>query len=207
MPFEPLVILHIALTNSISSSIEGLVRNYNKSSNESNTNQTELEAEKCTNAIFYSINSCQKGLQQVELGNSLIKSCVRLLLHELPNLRDFHTLSPIPNFKEWLDLKLSFARTHQTDQLLVKGFFKENELEYLRENFGSVKFPEMVDKFKNFINTENFRTIVRMGDYADKTNEYMANFLKRSCAYYLYSVKKSGFAFNSVCNFHIKVYK
>lgn len=57
LPHEPLVILHIALTDSISSSIDALVRSYNKP--ESNA---QFDPEKCTNAIFYSITSCQKGL-------------------------------------------------------------------------------------------------------------------------------------------------
>lgn len=38
----------------------------------------------------------------------------------------------------------------------------------------------------------------------DKLNLIFANFLRRSCAFYLYYEKKNGYAFNSVCNFHIK---
>ncbi len=61
MPYEPLVILHIALTNEISSNIKSVIK-----SNE--TEDTTKNTDAFTNAIFYSINSCQKGLQQVDLG-------------------------------------------------------------------------------------------------------------------------------------------
>ncbi len=42
------------------------------------------------------------GLQGVELGNYLIKSVVRELLIEIPNITQFSSLSPIPGFRDWL---------------------------------------------------------------------------------------------------------
>lgn len=63
MPYDPLVILHIALTNEVTSNIKSLIKaDHNLDSNETKENA------QYTNAIFYSINSCHKGLQQVDLG-------------------------------------------------------------------------------------------------------------------------------------------
>ena len=54
-------------------------------------------------AIFYSISNCQTGLKGVSLGNFLIKMVVAALEAELPQLRGFATLSPIPGFTAWLN--------------------------------------------------------------------------------------------------------
>ena len=67
MPFEPLVILHIALTTEVSSNVQSLLKNSSQNKEETITSNSDY-----TNAIFYSINSCQKGLQQVDLGIFLL---------------------------------------------------------------------------------------------------------------------------------------
>src|SRR3712207_5776680 len=56
---------------------------------------------------FYSINNCQRGLDGISFGNFLIKRVVDLLGAELPNLKTFATLSPIPGFCLWLSERLS----------------------------------------------------------------------------------------------------
>lgn len=130
----------------------------------------------------------------MELGNSLIKSCVRLLILELPNLHLFHTLSPIPKFKEWLDLKLKFAQSQDSNELkLVMSWLDPHEAEL---------FPA-VESLTDYLNSKKFKENVTACTL-DNIDQAIANFLRRSCAYYLYHVKKNGFAFNSVCNFHIK---
>ena len=69
MPYEPLVILHIALTTEVTASIKSLIRaNANDGTTLTTATETTKETGPFTNAIFYSINSCQKGLQQVDLG-------------------------------------------------------------------------------------------------------------------------------------------
>ena len=52
--------------------------------------------------MFYSISNCQPGLRGVSLGNFLIKQVVEDLKAELPNVRTFVTLSPVPGFAAWL---------------------------------------------------------------------------------------------------------
>ena len=53
-------------------------------------------------AVFYSISNCQRGLAGVSFGNFLIKQVVRELAAEIPKLRRFATLSPVPGFRKWL---------------------------------------------------------------------------------------------------------
>ena len=210
MPNEPLVILHIALTNTISSNIASLIKIPTTSDAKINE---EVSNEQKTNAIFYSINSCQKGLKEVELGNSLIKSCVKLLLQELPNLRHFHTLSPIPKFKEWIDLQFATAAQStnnaffKIDQALTENEFKRLS-ELFQANGGNFKLAE---KLHSYLNSSGFKTSITRTQselseqaYDGELQQIVSNFLLRSCAFYLYNVKKNGFAFNAVCNFHIK---
>ena len=47
-----------------------------------------------------------QGLAEIDLGNSLIKEAVNQLKHDLPNIRTFVSLSPVPGFCKWLDHKL-----------------------------------------------------------------------------------------------------
>ena len=61
-----------------------------------------IGADKADTATFYSISNCQSGLAGVSFGNSLIKTVVQHLLRELPQIRTFVTLSPIPGLVKWL---------------------------------------------------------------------------------------------------------
>ncbi len=63
-----------------------------------------------TTAVFYSISNCQEGLQGISFGNFLIKQVVEELVRELPSLKTFVTLSPVPNFARWLDRTLGDDR-------------------------------------------------------------------------------------------------
>ena len=53
-------------------------------------------------ATFYSISNCQEGLSRVTLGNFLIKRVVYELQEELPDVKNFGTLSPMQGFADWL---------------------------------------------------------------------------------------------------------
>ena len=92
MPTEPLIFVEVALTKGVPGSIQSLL---------AGSEDTLLETEANT-AVFYSISNCQPGLAGVSFGNSLIKQVVRDLSGDLPNLKTFVTLSPIPGFTRWL---------------------------------------------------------------------------------------------------------
>src|SRR5579871_285163 len=53
-------------------------------------------------AIFYSISNCQRGLNGISFGDFLIKRVVDALAAELPRLKTFATLAPVPGFRAWL---------------------------------------------------------------------------------------------------------
>ncbi|KAJ2348406.1 hypothetical protein IWW50_004170 [Coemansia erecta] len=94
VPMEPLVFVWVALTNSITASVQSILRE-----REPMSSHEESDA---TCAIFYSINS-QPGLSRVDLGNFLIKRVVGVLRAELPNISTFCTLSPMPGFRAWIE--------------------------------------------------------------------------------------------------------
>jgi malonyl-CoA decarboxylase len=60
-------------------------------------------------AVFYSITSCQAGLKGISFGNFLIKQVAADLHAELPNLKTFSTLSPIPGLRRWAAERLRGA--------------------------------------------------------------------------------------------------
>jgi malonyl-CoA decarboxylase len=89
---EPLIFIEVALRTELTSSIQDIL----------DQGSPRLAAEAATHAIFFSINNSQTGLRGVSFGNFLIKQVVGELQNELPNLRVFSTLSPVPNFRRWL---------------------------------------------------------------------------------------------------------
>ena len=92
MPDEPLIFVEVALTNGIATSIQTVLAE----------GRDGIAAEEASAAVFYSISNCQKGLQGVSFGNFLIKQVASDLAYDLPNLKTFVTLSPVPTFTRWL---------------------------------------------------------------------------------------------------------
>lgn len=93
MPDEPLIFVEVALVHGLAAEIPPLLDQDAPLGDPSNTDT----------AIFYSISACQAGLAGVNLGDFLIKQVVADLRRDLPNLRQFATLSPIPGLRGWLD--------------------------------------------------------------------------------------------------------
>ncbi len=97
MPDEPLIFVEVALVRGLASSIQQLL----------DTDTPALEAETADTAIFYSISNCQPGLAGISFGNTLIKRVASDLARDLPQLKNFATLSPLPGFRKWLDAQSS----------------------------------------------------------------------------------------------------
>jgi malonyl-CoA decarboxylase len=68
-------------------------------------------------AVFYSITSCQPGLRGISFGNFLIKQVAADLHAELPNLKVFATLSPVPGLRSWVQRRFP-AGTPQDREML-----------------------------------------------------------------------------------------
>jgi malonyl-CoA decarboxylase len=92
MPDEPLIFVEVALSRGVPGSIQALLAE----------DREVLESERVDTAVFYSISNCQAGLAGISFGNSLIKQVVRDLMAELPQIKTFVTLSPIPGLMGWL---------------------------------------------------------------------------------------------------------
>ena len=104
---EPLIFVEVALVDTISDNIQTLL-NQDSATTQPNT------------AIFYSISNCQQGLRGISLGNYLIKQVVRNLSIELPELKQFATLSPVPGFRKWYNAsQTSEAPMDESDQALL----------------------------------------------------------------------------------------
>jgi len=96
---EPLIFVEVALPRGISSSIQAII-----------SDNSDLNGNGDT-AIFYSINNCQRGLLGIPLGNFLIKMVVKQIAVELPSIKTFSTLSPVPGFADWLKEELHSGKS------------------------------------------------------------------------------------------------
>jgi len=101
---EPIIFVEVALSNGLTGDLEPLL----------DINAPVLAPEKADTALFYSINNCLRGLRGVPFGNFLIKQVVAELAAELPNVKTYSTLSPLPTFSRALQ-----------DQRSEDGFTRE----------------------------------------------------------------------------------
>ena len=92
MSDDPLIFVEVALTDELPSAIGQIIAEERKT----------IDPRGASSAIFYSISNCQEGLRGIPFGNYLIKRVVGLLQAELPQLKCFATLSPVPGFARWL---------------------------------------------------------------------------------------------------------
>ncbi|MBY5935130.1 malonyl-CoA decarboxylase [Tateyamaria omphalii] len=92
MADEPLIFVEVALTKGIPDSVQGLL----------SEDRQGIFAEDADTAVFYSISNCQAGLANISFGNSLIKQVAVDISLQLPGLKTFVTLSPIPGLNTWL---------------------------------------------------------------------------------------------------------
>jgi malonyl-CoA decarboxylase len=90
---EPLIFVEVALVSDIPGSIHTLL---------DSPGGPDYAEPQPSVAVFYSISNCQEGLRGISFGNFLIKQVVEDLAKELPSVRTFVTLSPVPSFRSWL---------------------------------------------------------------------------------------------------------
>jgi malonyl-CoA decarboxylase len=101
MPSEPLIFVEVALVQGLAESVQHLL----------DEQAPVLDPRSADTAIFYSISNCQNGLAGISLGNFLIKRVVDLLSAEFRTIKQFATLSPIPGFRRWLEIRVAEAPT------------------------------------------------------------------------------------------------
>jgi malonyl-CoA decarboxylase len=92
LPDEPLIFIEVALTRNMADRVQPLL----------DVAAPLGDARKARCAMFYSITNCLEGLRGISFGNFLIKQVAEELRRELPQLRTFATLSPVPGLRRWL---------------------------------------------------------------------------------------------------------
>lgn len=92
MPEEPLIFVEVALCRGIPASVQHLL----------SEDREALDESEVDTAVFYSISNCQEGLKGISFGNLLIKQVVEELARDVPGLKTFVTLSPVPGLNRWL---------------------------------------------------------------------------------------------------------
>ncbi|MEM7173457.1 MAG: malonyl-CoA decarboxylase family protein, partial [Pseudomonadota bacterium] len=136
-------------------------------------------------AIFYSISNTQKGLRGVSFGEHLIKGVVAKLSEEMPGLKTFATLSPLPRFRDWLD---------KQDADVIASAFGEAEQGGLRALGGSDALDEAL------------RAVLANPDWHQDpvTLKAIKEPILRLGTRYLLSKDKRGRPVDPVAHFHLK---
>jgi malonyl-CoA decarboxylase len=96
MPDEPLIFVEVALVDGMAGNVQRLLDARDETQDPRHANT----------AIFYSISNCQQGLAGISFGDFLIKRVADTLARDLPNIKDFATLSPIPGLRHHIDTRL-----------------------------------------------------------------------------------------------------
>lgn len=173
IPDEPLIFVEIALVNEMSDSIQKLLDEEAKT----------IKPEEADTAIFYSISNAQSGLTGIHLGDFLIKRVVNELSKKLKNLKHFATLSPVPNFRKWLE------------PFLLKG---DDSILLSHE----IKAIQSIS-----VSPEGSRGLLELLNMDWAGNELVSSTLKpilmRLVAHYLLNIKKGDRAFDPVAHFHL----
>jgi malonyl-CoA decarboxylase len=91
MPEEPLIFVEVALGFGVASSVQELL----------DLDAPQSVTSEIDTAVFYSISNAQAGLRGVGFGDFLIKRVVEDLQRELPSIKHFVTLSPLPGLRRW----------------------------------------------------------------------------------------------------------
>ncbi len=174
MPDEPLAFVEVALVEDLAGSIQALL---------DETAPAEPPKSFDT-AIFYSISNSQKGLRGISFGDYLITQVVQRLTLELPRIKRFATLSPVPGFRPWLDA---------CPAQVVEAALKEDGAEIKR--FGGLE------------NARNALQAVLAGDAWHREPEVSAALkapLFRLCARYFLETRDDGQPIDPVARFHLK---
>jgi len=171
MPDEPLIFVEVALVSGMTGDIHALL----------DEAAPIGDPHVADTAIFYSISNCQRGLAGISFGDFLIKRVVGALATELPRLKVFATLSPVPGFRAWLERQ---SRAASRDLLLAA---ERAAIDALGEGVAEHDLPALLDQ------------------HADhRIAAVLRDPLIRLCARYLLNERTpSGRALDPVAHFHL----
>lgn len=174
MPDEPLIFVEVALVSGMASDVHALL----------DETAPIGDPQAADAAIFYSISNCQRGLAGIAFGDFLIKRVADALATELPRIKIFATLSPVPGFRAWLERQ---ARSAPGDLLLPA---ERNAIEGLGDGV-----PDR--DLLGLLNREGWHTDQRIAAVLREP-------LIRLCARFLLRERaSSGRALDPVAHFHL----
>ena len=104
---EPLIFVEVAFVNELPSEVGPILA----------MESAVGDPRRARCAVFYSITSCQPGLKGVSFGNFLIKQVASDLHTELPNLKLFATLSPVPGLRAWVKRRVGDVEPERREQV------------------------------------------------------------------------------------------
>jgi malonyl-CoA decarboxylase len=107
---EPLIFVEVALTDHMPDDISDLLQ----------ADREEITLDLVNTACFYSISNCQEGLRGISFGHFLIKQVVENLSSEIPSLKTFVTLSPVPSLRTNLKQEFNPLTATAEEQLRLK---------------------------------------------------------------------------------------
>ena len=139
-----------------------------------------LDPDTADTAVFYSISNCHRGLAGVSLGDRLIKRVVGVLSHEVPQITEYATLSPIPGFRAWVESNVE-------EPNLLAG----SEIEALSAGDSAQAIAMLSDLMSSEDAPE------------DETLELWQPILLRLCSRYLIEEKRGTRAADAVAHFHL----
>ena len=137
-------------------------------------------------------------LQGIDLGNLLIKTAVKRLKEEFPEMTKFSTLSPVPGFRAWLMNELTLAKRGQSKVLT------DPEMERLRAPLSRVSEEQPAQSHEDVC--AQLSAVLKANTWSqdDALVAGLENPLMRMCTRYLFVEKRRNFALNSVANFHLR---
>ena len=172
MPDEPLIFVQVALVRGLAAHIQPLLDEQQPLGNPESTDT----------AIFYSITNAQDGLRGIGFGAFLLKQVVDDLAHELPQIKTFATLSPIPGFRRWLK-----ALPPEAVAAIVGPRHAEALTEFAE--------PGGAD-WRNLLNDESWPESKAIAEELQEP-------LLRLCAHYLLEAKRGSEPLDPVARFHL----
>ncbi|MEM7254389.1 MAG: malonyl-CoA decarboxylase [Pseudomonadota bacterium] len=196
MPDEPLIFVQVALVSGMSNDIRPLL------------DETLPIAEPLTadSAIFYSISNCQRGLAGVSFGNFLIKRVAGDLSHDLPKLKTFATLSPIPGFRRWLTRDEEW-QLHPTERgAIINALSGSTDGSDGESSGNATGEPAESNSVERKADRDFLTRVLQQPDWPDDQGlaSALEPVLMRLCAHYLTKAKRRGHqAADPVAHFHL----
>lgn len=169
MPDEPLIFVQVALVNGLSDNVQTLLDEH----------APIIDPESADTAIFYSITNTQQGLKGVSFGSFLIKRVVDDLARQMPALKTFATLSPVPTLRRYLDSLIAQGKSLLSDAERAK----------LEQTAGNKTLTEILDE-PNWNENKDAARVLQQP-------------LSALCARYLVKERQRGRAPDPVANFHL----